>query len=141
LYFSVYQHYKDLGIILVDRASILSCMKIVVLGRADKALNTVENNAGDTYYYVGDVDEAIESVARNYADMLVIEDDANIENPLNEIMMEFNSLPQEVRIIFLSPSSHYFIVVNNTMNSSIHYFIDEKKPLKRKRKSNYYRIE
>jgi MinD superfamily P-loop ATPase len=123
LYFTAYQHYKDLGIILVDRASILSCMKIVVLGRAEKALNAIENIASDTYYYVSDVEEALEVVENHRAEMLVIENGASAKNPIKEIITELNRMTQEVRIIVLSPSCHYFIVANNTLNSSINYFI------------------
>jgi hypothetical protein len=100
-------------------------MKIVVLGRAEKALNAIENIAIDTYYYVSDVDEALEVVENHRAEMLVIENGASAKNPIKEIITELNRMPQDVRIIVLSPSRHYFLVANNTLNSSINYLITE----------------
>lgn len=102
-------------------------MKIVVLSGADKAANAVENIASDTYHYVSSVDDALNAVEQNVAEMLVIENGAVMESPLNEIVTELNKMPQDVRLLILSPSRHYFIVANNTFNSSINYHIPEKK--------------
>jgi hypothetical protein len=107
-------------------------MKIVVLGKTEKVTNAIEYIANDTYYYVSEVDEAIDAVEYNRAEMLVIENESSIEHPINEIISELNRMPQEVRIILLSSSRHYFIVASNTMNSSIHYYIDEKNSSKQK---------
>jgi hypothetical protein len=103
-------------------------MKIVVLGRADKATKAVENIASDTYHYASNVDDAIEAVEQTVAEMLVIENGHSIKSPLTEIMTELQRMPQDVRLLVLSPSRHYFIVANNTFNSSVNYHITENKP-------------
>jgi hypothetical protein len=103
-------------------------MKIVVLGRADKATKAVEKIASDTYHYASNVDEAIDAVEQNVAEMLVIENGHSMKSPLNEIMTELQRMPQDVRLLVLSPSRHYFIVANSTFNSSVNYHITEKKP-------------
>ena len=102
-------------------------MKIVVLSRADKAANAVENIASDTYHYVSNVDDALNAVEQNVAEMLVIENGVMMESPLSDIVTELNKMPQDVRLLVLSPSRHYFIVANNTFNSSINYHVTERK--------------
>ncbi|MBE0662669.1 MAG: hypothetical protein IH597_09390 [Bacteroidales bacterium] len=110
-------------------------MKIVVLGSARKAMSAIEKIANDTYHYVNDADEALDAVERYYAELLVIE---NETNPVKLLLNELRQLPQTVKVIVLNPSRHYFMLADNTLNTSIHYYIVEKKiEINNKKKLNY----
>lgn len=99
-------------------------MKIVVLGSTRKAISAIEKIANDTYHYVNDADEALDAVERNYAELLVIE---NETSPIKMLINGIRQLPQEVKVIVISPSRHYFMVADNTLNTAINYYVAEKK--------------
>jgi hypothetical protein len=99
-------------------------MKIVVLGSTRKAMSAIEKIANDTYHYVNNADDALDAVERNYAELLIVENEIN---PVKLLLNGIRQLPQTVKIIVLSPSRQYFMVADNTLNTSTHYYLTKMK--------------
>jgi hypothetical protein len=96
-------------------------MKIVVVGKQSReTMQIIGRKANDKFTYVSDIEDTMDAVMENDADIVVFDGQTPASGWLIELLQ---SLPHPVRLLLMTNVAPYYLVVDNSLKTTINHHI------------------